>query len=705
VLRNIAGIPWRQWLRPPGHLLVLFLVTTLGFLAALFYVGWRSVQQAEVLEQQRVRLNLESATDLVAAELRRTVSDIEGQLEHLSTIAPSNLADAMSAYGVRLGDDALVVAFDAIAVHAYPRRLLYYPTLPSADEPYLRPFMTARPGGPPAEGEAALEYYQTMTQTEDQPVRAEALLGLARTQARSGRIDAALGTYRQLRQPDVLVDGRPAELLGRLALCTLLVEAKSNETSRELVQLYQDLHSGRWQLTRAAYQHYASEVRDLLDKAGIRVQQRLPTPSAISLASGVDSLWKMWQEQGLTAETAGRHRTTAWQGQPVFLIWRATTERFVALIAGPRFVQQHVVEPLHGLLEQQRVQIDTLVDGEGHVVLPRGASSGGVQHPAVRTADAKLPWTLSVISASGEIDRTQFRTRRQLVILGCTFLALFVLAATYFGIRATAREFEAVRLKSDFVAAVSHEFRTPLTLLRQFSDLLAEDRVSSDQERRLYYAALQRGTRRLTRLVEDLLDFGRMEAGSRAFKLERFVAKDWLESLTKEFQEEIGSRGYVLDVSWSGSPAARLNADIEAVGRAVWNLFDNAVKYSPNCKTIWVTGRFDQDTVHIQVRDRGLGIPPSERHLIFRKFVRGSAHGSQVVKGTGLGLALVEQIVHAHHGTVYVESVVGEGSTFHVKLPAECDEQEEVEHALTESSRLSASHTAGGGPLGRAAGV
>jgi signal transduction histidine kinase len=108
------------------------------------------------------------------------------------------------------------------------------------------------------------------------------------------------------------------------------------------------------------------------------------------------------------------------------------------------------------------------------------------------------------------------------------------------------REMEAVRLKSDFVAAVSHEFRTPLTLLRQFSDLLAEDRVSNEQERRRYYAAIQRGTRRLTRLVEDLLDFGRMEAGSRSFRFERVDVRSWFTKLTSEFEEEIRSKGYHL---------------------------------------------------------------------------------------------------------------------------------------------------------------
>jgi signal transduction histidine kinase len=239
------------------------------------------------------------------------------------------------------------------------------------------------------------------------------------------------------------------------------------------------------------------------------------------------------------------------------------------------------------------------------------------------------------------------------------------------------REMEAVQLKSDFVAAVSHEFRTPLTLLRQFSDLLVEDRVSSEQERRRYYGALQRGTRRLTRLVEDLLDFGRMEAGSRAYRFQRLDAQQWFGSVTKEFADEVQNKGYRLEVSWSCPSRLVLQADEEAIGRAFWNLLDNAVKYSPGCKTIWVSADCEGGRVTIGVRDQGVGVPIDEQRAIFRKFVRGAATNTQVVKGTGLGLALVEQIVEAHGGEVRLVSAVGDGSTFSIVLPAAIEEQEE----------------------------
>ena len=661
----------QHWFRPPRHLLVIFLGTTFAFLGTIAWLGWRSLQLDNAVEAQRVRDQLDNSTDLVAADIRQTLADIDGELARLSVLRDEDLDDAALAFSQGLGEDALVVVFETGGVSAFPsQRLLYRPALATSEDPDLQVF---------AIGEAyefrgrdferAALYFQDLAESEDQQVRAGALLRLARNQRKAGRIEAALATYRRLEGLPVAIGGRPVELLARSARVGLFDDLRRNtELVEEARRLASDLDTGRWALTQAAYQHYSDEVRQWLMRSGAETGVG-PTADALALASAVQTLWERWRQDRRAPEIMAGRTSMPSNSRSVFLFWRSTGERLVALVGGPPFLSARVVEPLRALLERQQVGV-VLADGEGRTVVSYAIPSAPALNVVRTMADTRLPWTLRVVSASGGADAGQLAARRRLLLAGLGFLAMLVVAGSYFSARALTRESEAARLQSEFVAAVSHEFRTPLTLLRQFSDLLADGRVSNESERRRYYAALQRGTRRLTRLVEDLLDFGRMEAGSHGFRLEPVLARAAIERVADEFQEEVRGQGYHVEFEWNAPDRLIVKADEAAIGRALWNLLDNAVKYSPACKTIWLAGTFDRESLLVCVRDRGLGVREDERHAIFRKFVRGSTPDGHFVKGTGLGLTLVAQIVEGHGGTVGLDSAVGEGSAFTISLPA-----------------------------------
>jgi signal transduction histidine kinase len=276
-------------------------------------------------------------------------------------------------------------------------------------------------------------------------------------------------------------------------------------------------------------------------------------------------------------------------------------------------------------------------------------------------AETQLPWTLRVASGNRAADLAQYAERRRLVVLGLAALILLIAAGLAAAIRGVGREMEAARLQSEFVSAVSHELRTPLTALRQFTELLASDRVRPGDQRRRYYAVMQRETSRLQRLVEGLLDFGRMEAGALEFHRTSFPVRELVAA----------EDGWTVELADRLPGPTRVHADSEAIGRAIWNLLDNAAKYSPDHRTVWVEVRRENGQVAVAVRDRGIGIPQAERATIFDKFVRGASAGQVWAKGTGIGLAMVRHIVDAHHGTVTVESEPGRGSTFTLRLPVE----------------------------------
>ena len=666
----------RRLRRPPGHLLLVFLVTTLALLVGLVWIGWQWLQIDRNNAEQQIADRIEGATDAIATEIRQNLTNVEADLNRLAVLPPAALDEAMEANALRLPFDTLLVAFEERSVRALPpQRLLYYPTLEVSDEPYLPPLVVNRATAQIAtDPRGAIELLESLARTPDERTAAAALLSLATAQVKVGQVDAALATLGRISQPSVLVAGRPAELLARIGRANLLASrGRHAESAEELKHLDRDLQGGRWRLTQDTYEYYVREARHLAEAARNPSAVAGPSPTALALAESVESLWGDWRERRLASGGDVGRTTRVVEQQLILVSWRTTTDRVVALMAGPGFVQDRILGPARGVLDRNRVYV-VLEGAAGRTVASHNAPASEGRGPAAsqglrprRVADAaQLPWNLYVESANLDADRAELSQTRQIVVAGLGLLALVIIVGSYLSVRATTREVEAAQLKSDFVAAVSHEFRTPLTLLRQFSDLLADGRVTSDQERHRYYAALQRGTRRLTRLVEDLLDFGRMEAGSRDFVLRPVAARAWFTALTNEFQEEVHNKGYTLHASWNVPDDAILQAEESAIGRALWNLMDNAVKYSPEWFEIWVSADVEAGRLVLRVRDRGIGVSTADQRAIFRKFVRASSSG---VHGTGLGLAMVEQIVLAHDGEIRVESTVGEGSTFSIHLP------------------------------------
>jgi signal transduction histidine kinase len=339
----------------------------------------------------------------------------------------------------------------------------------------------------------------------------------------------------------------------------------------------------------------------------------------------------------------------------------------VALAAGERYLEQQWLSVLRPVMDRQSVRL-ALTDAEGHPVLAQ-FSATSAQQATRSSAETQLPWTLRVVGRDPQAELTQERNRRRLLLLAFTLLFAFVLVGSYFIARAVTRELEVVRLQSDFVSAVSHEFRTPLASLCQLSEMLTDGRVPSDTRRQEYYEGLRRASERLYRLVETLLDFGRMQAGAQQYRFELLEMESFFRGVVEDFAQEAGERGYLVDIA-QHPHLPPVQADREALARALWNLLDNAVKYSPQNKTVWAKATCENGRVAISVSDKGLGIAPHEQKRIFKKFVRAASAEVAGARGTGLGLTMVEHIVAAHGGQVHVDSEAGIGSTFTILLPS-----------------------------------
>lgn len=661
-----------RWFQPPRHLLLIFLLISLGPAAALGWLSWRLLEQDRALEAQRIQERLENAADMASAYLHQAQAEVEETLAHLATLPQADLPAAASLGAESLGNAVLLVAFRQEEVLAVPReRLLYLPYLPPVHEPSAAVFSAGENYEYRQQNYSrAITIFRKLSASADTAARAGALVRLARNLRKSGQFDEALATYRELEHMGGLRIGSigvPAELLARHSRCSVLEQLEQlSDLRSEAEALIRDLDGARWPISRAAFDYYRRETLRWLGPQ--EADRAVPNAEKQAVAAAVEYLWDDWQRIRQGNESRKGRRSLWLNDQPVLLVWDSTPQQLVALVAGCWYFEEQIRMLMSAGLSGRQMQ-PALADMEGHAVVGQIPPSGA-PHAQRTAADLRLPWTLYMTSSNSAADLADMASRRRLLLGGLAMMAVLLIAGIYCIGRSVTRELELAQLKSDFVSAVSHEFRSPLTSMRQLTGMLATGRVPGEERRKSYYDLLSTETVRLQRLVEGLLDFGRMEAGAMEYHFESTNATDFVRRVVTDFQREVQEDGYRIELV-AEDPRPVIRVDREALARALWNLLDNAVKYSPDCRTVRVELFRQAHEIFIRVQDRGVGMSPGEQRDIFRKFVRGVAAESTHAKGTGIGLATVDHIVRAHGGRICVESETGRGSTFTLILPAE----------------------------------
>lgn len=252
---------------------------------------------------------------------------------------------------------------------------------------------------------------------------------------------------------------------------------------------------------------------------------------------------------------------------------------------------------------------------------------------------------------------------------GATVLVLMLLlTGIALTIRATDREARLAQAKSNFVANVSHELKTPLSLLSLFSEILELGLVKNEEKKIEYYQVMRHETRRLNKMIDNILDFSKIEAGRKTYNFADSDMAELIENVLSSYRYQIDNSGF--DVQTNMQPdLPSVSIDREAMTQAISNLLDNAIKYSREVKQLSITTKTVGPDLSLEIADRGIGIPRAEQVKIFEKFYRVGNGLVHDVKGSGLGLSLVKHIIEAHKGTISVESDVGKGSRFTILLP------------------------------------
>ena len=623
-------------------LALLFLVVVAPPAITLVWLGLQLLDQDRSLWAQRELESLQVATQSISRSLEQSLAEAERISE---TPLPEGMVRfTLSPFGMTVEPAG---------------RVLWLPVTPRLEEADEHQFIEAEKLEFQGGTELALLTYRQMTQSAISAVRAGALLRLARVHRRAERWNDSLAAYRQLSKIDgIAIDGMPADLLARRAICFLLVESgRKTELDQEAALMETDFLSGRWILDQPAWELTSQQLEEW------RNYRLIPPAESREFSAIADWLWSEGKQnpENLFLESSRRLII----GEMTLVLHE--TEAGVSVI---------VISPLVLFKWMEKALRGGAGDGDRLSLLtPAGQLLAGPQLPSGsaavnrRASETGLPWTL-VLSPGDSSPRAQeLAERRRLLSLGLLAIVFLLAGGSYFLYRVIRRELAIARLQTEFVSAVSHEFRTPLASLRHVTELMQEDDNLPPERRKLFYEAIGRNTERLHHLVESLLDFARMEGKRKPYDLQPLDAGEFAAQVVADFRKDVEPRGFIVDLDVADPGPFPLRADADSLANALWNLLDNAVKYSPDVRNICVSVRRHPKGLAIAVRDYGLGILPREQKEVFRQFVRGQKVSRMGIKGTGLGLAMVNHIVRAHGGTIELESKEGVGSTFRMVLP------------------------------------
>lgn len=604
---------------------LLLAAATLIPIGALGWLGARVIQQDREVGRQRQREDLELAAGRLAIGIDRRLNDIEEQLArgsgiHLTPEGPQGSGLLYTAIEERSEDVSAL--FAGVDVLEFQR----------ADFP------------------SALAQLRKLAASPKAAVRAAALNRIGRVERKAGHTAQALAAYDNLlRMRTAAVEGQPAALLARQARCQVFEQTGDKAAlKREAGEFANAVYGGGWSIDQPTFDVY----KELIERWGAGP----PSQDAMDLTEAAIALWRIWRSGDLPLR--GR-RVLRVGAAPVLAVWMGADEGPAVWLAS-----RADIESTFGSLWHAAQLAVSISDPDGLPVI-------GTQQPGavdLNPGQTRLPFVLSVAGAPARAAADDYARKEAYLIIGLLLIFTLAIASAYGLYRVTSREMELGRQQSDFVSAVSHEFRTPLTSMRHLTELLAMGSIVAESKKVQYYGLLSRETERLHRMVESLLSFGRIEAGAHAWHLETVEAGKLLPEVLEEFSHEPEATGRELlcDIE-ENLPAIR--ADRVALSRALRNLLENAGKYSDPPSSIRVFAQRSNGSLLMGVEDHGIGIAPHEQSRIFQKFVRGAEVRRAGIRGVGIGLALVERIAKAHGGTVKLRSELGRGSTFTLVLP------------------------------------
>lgn len=544
-------------------------------------------------------------------------------------------------------------------------------------------------------------YQQAIKQVADPQVKGELLNTIARVQKKAKLYQNAIKSYETIAQDFSQVriaDGIPLGLSARLELGSLFLTIDDSLSSIKIfIELYRSLINREWTLEKAQYEFFDQKTKksiyDILSHESLPAQV-LSYKSTFQELLSRDNNQKEITEKLLAFQENAPKELQAKiplklddfpDSRKRFILGIGRNSYLVSFLSQPQGNRNQTNEIWGLLLDadylrdnllrqalQRHVsseETEWIVRGrDGQTILSSGSAPSGSVTVRTNFTGNFPDWSLEFYQQDPRLFETFLTSRRGVYFYMFLLIAGILIFGLILTVRIVTHELELAKMKSDFVSTISHEFKSPLTSIRQLAEMLQTGRVPSEERRQKYYDTLLEQSERLSLLTDNVLNFAKMEEGRKEFEFEKADIGALLKEVVSAVQDRVSHEDFEIQLKIENSLPS-IMADSAAISQSITNLIDNAIKFSGKAKKIVVKSFTEDLYLVISVQDFGIGIKKEELNKVFDRFYRGGDELTRTVKGSGLGLTLVKQIVEAHHGKVHVESEPGQGSTFSMKLP------------------------------------
>jgi nitrogen-specific signal transduction histidine kinase len=545
---------------------------------------------------------------------------------------------------------------------------------------------------------AASLYQDLFDRSQHINFKAMMLANLARCLMKAKNYQGAIKNYQRIDDdyPESLSStGLPLSLTSRSQMAVCYRHLGESQTSLDaFLDLYRDILGMQWPLTQAQFKTYANLAKDSI---GEGLSENQPEVSLSEYQKEYERLTVLHQEmlekwkavedirQVIVPELRAGQVVQPYDPTLLQLDKNISGRNYlIAAVQIPDSSENQSVGLLGVKIREQHLIKDVIPEAiqrtpfsyPAHVVISHLSGKiilgekDSLTEPATATEffeDNFPPWRIDIFPSGGEASGA-FDLKRSFYFWTIITLVVVLISGAVLISRTIAQEMAVLRLKSDFVSSVSHEFKSPLTSIKSLAERLRDGKVTDSDRMKQYFSVITQDADRLARLVTNILDFSKIEEGKREYEFDKNDLGKLVTQNIEDFKnEEIANEVKIQTQIAEDIPL--LDVDKDALTQALNNLLDNAVKFSPDRKEIDVILKKDDKNVILQVKDKGIGIPPDEWDKIFDKFYQGRNEVRKAAKGTGLGLTLVKHTVEAHGGRIDIESRVGEGSVFSIIIP------------------------------------